>query len=130
LPVRVDDWHQFVGPNLQNLTQAGPCSVDSAGDGAVEVNGLQIADARSGCAEPIGRVGNPLNLRERIYLELAKRKERTRAVREWSVSRIRRARTAEVQGKTREPIPPRQRKPHPKPNLAALLLHQLVRALR
>jgi hypothetical protein len=38
---------------------------------------------------------------ERIYLELAKRKERTRSGREWSVSRIRRAYAAEVAGKTR-----------------------------
>jgi hypothetical protein len=44
---------------------------------------------------------------ERIYLELAKRKERTRAGREWSVSRIRRAHAAEIEGKTRQPIPRR-----------------------
>jgi hypothetical protein len=66
---------------------------------------------------------------ERIYLELAKRKERTRAGKEWSVSRIRRAYAAEVAGKTREPIrkPPRKRRL----NLAAAeWLHQFVRAFR
>jgi hypothetical protein len=67
---------------------------------------------------------------ERIYLELAKRKERTRAGREWSVSRIRRAYAAEIAGKTQEPIPRRPRKRRPKPNLAAQWLHRLVRALR
>jgi hypothetical protein len=50
--------------------------------------------------------------------------------REWSVSRIRRAYAAEVAGKTREPIPRRPRKRRQKPNLAALWLHRLVRALR
>jgi hypothetical protein len=67
---------------------------------------------------------------ERIYLELAKRKERTRAGREWSVSRIRRAYAAEVTGKTRGPIPKRPRKRRQKPNAAALWLHRFVRALR
>ena len=67
---------------------------------------------------------------ERIYLELAKRKERTRAGDEWSVSRIRRAYAAEVEGRTREHIrkPPRKRRP--KQNLAAEWLHQFLRALR
>jgi hypothetical protein len=67
---------------------------------------------------------------EAIYFDLLRRGERTRAGHEWSVSRIRRAYAAEVEGKTREPIPRRPRKPRPKPNLAAILLHQLVRALR
>jgi hypothetical protein len=67
---------------------------------------------------------------ERMYLELAKRKERTRAGKEWSVSRIRRAYAAEFAGKTREPIPNRPRKRRPKPNLAAMWLHKFVRALR
>jgi hypothetical protein len=67
---------------------------------------------------------------ERIYLDLSRRGERTRAGREWSVSRIRRAYAAEVAGKTREPIPKRPRKRRPKPNLAAEWLHRLVRALR
>jgi hypothetical protein len=40
---------------------------------------------------------------ERIYLDLLRRGERTRAGREWSMSRIRPAYAAEVQGKTREP---------------------------
>jgi hypothetical protein len=62
---------------------------------------------------------------EAIYLDLAKRKERTRAGREWSVSRIRRAYAAEVQGKTRVP---KRRRPRWQPH-AALWLHQLVRAL-
>jgi hypothetical protein len=66
----------------------------------------------------------------RIYLDLSRRRERTRAGQEWSVSRIRRAYAAEVQGKTREPIPKRPRKPRLKPNLAADWLHRLVRALR
>src|SRR5262249_27965550 len=51
---------------------------------------------------------------EWIYLDLSRRKERTRAGREWSVSRIRRAYLAEIQGKTREPVPPRPKKPHRK----------------
>jgi hypothetical protein len=63
---------------------------------------------------------------EQIYFALLRRGERTRAGHEWSVSRIRRAYAAEIQGKTREPKP---RRPRWKPN-AALLLHQLVRALR
>jgi hypothetical protein len=63
---------------------------------------------------------------ERIYLDLSRRGIRTRAGREWSVSRIRRAYAAEVQGKTRVPKRPR---PRWKPN-AAQWLHQLVRALR
>jgi hypothetical protein len=67
---------------------------------------------------------------ERIYFDLLRRKERTRAGHEWSVSRIRRAYAAEVQGKTREPIPPRPRKPRPKPNLAAMWLHQFLRTQR
>jgi dipeptidyl aminopeptidase/acylaminoacyl peptidase len=67
---------------------------------------------------------------ERIYLDLSRRGERTRAGREWSVSRIRRAYAAEVAGKTREPLPKRPRKRRPKPNLAAEWLHRLVRALR
>src|SRR6516165_8261125 len=67
---------------------------------------------------------------ERIYLDLSRRRERTRAGREWSVSRIRRAYAAEVAGKTREPIPRPPRKPRPKPNVAAEWLHRLVRALR
>jgi hypothetical protein len=67
---------------------------------------------------------------EWIYLERSRRKERARAGREWSVSRIRRAYAAEVAGKTRELIPKRPRKPRPKPNLAALWLHQFLRALR
>jgi len=67
---------------------------------------------------------------ERIYFELLRRKERTREGHEWSVSRIRRACAAEVQGKTREPVRKRQRKPRPKPNLATMCLHQLVRCVR
>jgi hypothetical protein len=67
---------------------------------------------------------------ERIYFDLLGRGERTRAGDEWSVSRIRRAWAAEVQGKTQEPIPKRPRKRRPKPNLAALWLHRFVRALR
>jgi hypothetical protein len=66
---------------------------------------------------------------ERIYLQLARRKERTRAGKEWSVSRIRRAYAAEVEGKTLEPIRKPPRKRPPKPNLAAAIwLHQFVRA--
>jgi hypothetical protein len=67
---------------------------------------------------------------ERIYLELSRRRERTRAGREWSVSRIRGAFAAEVAGKTRDPFPKRPRKRRPKPNLAAEWLHRFVRALR
>ena len=67
---------------------------------------------------------------EAIYFDLLRRGESTRAGREWSVSRIRRAYTAEIAGKTREPIPKRPRKPRQKPNLAAQWLHRLVRALR
>src|SRR5262249_27377526 len=37
---------------------------------------------------------------EAIYYDLLRRRERTRAGHEWSVSRIRRAYAAEVQGKT------------------------------
>ena len=64
---------------------------------------------------------------EAIYFDLLRRRERTRAGREWSVSRIRRAYGAEVQGKTREPVRKRPRKPRQKPNLAALWLHQFLR---
>jgi hypothetical protein len=67
---------------------------------------------------------------ERIYFDLLRRGERTRAGREWSVSRIRRAYAAEVAGKTREPIPKRPRKPRPKPTLAASWLHQFLRTQR
>jgi hypothetical protein len=42
------------------------------------------------------------------------------------VSRIRRAYAAEVQGKTREPVRKRPRKPRQKPNLAAQWLHKFV----
>jgi hypothetical protein len=67
---------------------------------------------------------------ERIYFDLLRRHVRTRAGREWSVSRIRRAYAAEIQGKTREPIPKRPRKPRPKPNFAAMWLHQFLRTQR
>src|SRR5262249_20368167 len=67
---------------------------------------------------------------ERIYFDLLRRGERTREGREWSVSRIRRAYAAEVEGKTLEPVRKRERKPRPKPNLAAMWLHQFLRTQR
>ena len=68
---------------------------------------------------------------ERIYLDLLRRRERTREGREWSVSRIRRA-YADYQrrnGVYPEPVRRRHRKPRPRPNLAALVLHRVVRCL-
>jgi hypothetical protein len=67
---------------------------------------------------------------ERIYFDLLSRKERTREGREWSVSHIRRAYAAEVQGKTREPVRKRPRKRGRKSQLAPLWLHQFLRCVR
>ena len=95
---------------------------------------LQAEKEKSIEYDPLGR---PVLVRERSvhqeskeksieYDPLLKRGEHTRAGREWSVSRIRRAYAAEIQGKTRARKPPR---PRWRPN-AALWLHQVVRVLR
>jgi hypothetical protein len=66
---------------------------------------------------------------EAIYFDLLKRRVRTRAGREWSVCRIRRA-CAEFQRLNGVyPVPKRRRKPDPGPSAAAVL-HEIVRCLR
>jgi hypothetical protein len=66
---------------------------------------------------------------EAIYFDLLKRRVRTRAGREWSVSRIRRAYADFQRLNGVYPVPNRRRKPRPKPS-AGLWLRTLLRCLR